>query len=55
MCLLALGTASALRTGIRPLRRSTLLPRVHLMLNTEPDDTLVCYGDALICLVYGSV
>ena len=24
------------------------------MLSTEPDDTLVCYGDALICLVYGS-
>ena len=54
-CLLVLGTASALRTGARPLRRSALPLRAHLVLNTEPDDTLVCYGDALICLVYGSV
>ena len=54
-CLLVLGTASALRTGARPLRCSALPLRAHLVLNTEPDDTLVCYGDALICLVYGSV
>ena len=55
-CLLLLGTASALRTGARPLRRSALPPlRAHLVLNTEPDDTLVCYGDALVCLVYGTV
>ena len=54
-CLLVLGTASALRTtGARPLRRSALPPRAHLVLSTGPDDTLVCYGDALICLVYGS-
>ena len=54
-CLLVLGTASALRTtGARPLLRSALPLRSHLVLSTGPDDTLVCYGDALICLVYGS-
>ena len=37
------------------MRRPALPLRAHLVLNTEPDDTLVFYGDATVCLLYGSV
>lgn len=56
-----LGSASALRLAAGPpqLHRPAAPPplRARAILNSEPepDDTLVFYGDALFCVLYGAV